>query len=191
MSPNQGPEALDERSNHNSDYQTVSKLENLIIESSDPTRRIQRAQEHKIPTPLSQKIIHRTVHMQGIQHRPSIQITLKSPLIFLLFTESSKISRAPTPPPANCRTTAGPPPGGPTPPPGCRTFTWPTTTVLPTSVTKSWSLRPPSPVDNDLSDLRRPLTMVLSTSFSDCGPFDLRRQTTVCSTTATCQLRSL
>ncbi|KAL0908285.1 hypothetical protein M5K25_022773 [Dendrobium thyrsiflorum] len=64
------------------------------------------------------------------------------------------------------------------PPPGCRTFTWPTTTVLPTSVAKSWSLRPPAPVDNGLFDLRRPLTMVLSTSFADYGPFDLRRQTT-------------
>ncbi|KAL0916507.1 hypothetical protein M5K25_014026 [Dendrobium thyrsiflorum] len=49
------------------------------------------------------------------------------------------------------------------------------TMVLPTSVAKSWSLRPPLPVDNGLSDLRRPLTMVLSTSFADYGPFDLYR----------------
>ncbi|KAL0904942.1 hypothetical protein M5K25_027106 [Dendrobium thyrsiflorum] len=33
--------------------------------------------------------------------------------------------------------------------------------------------------------------MVLSTSFADYGPFELRRQTTVCSTTITCRLRSL
>ncbi|KAL0920243.1 hypothetical protein M5K25_009364 [Dendrobium thyrsiflorum] len=51
--------------------------------------------------------------------------------------------------------------------------------VSTTSVAKSWSLRPPSPVDNGISDLCRPLTMVLSTSFADYGPFDLHRQTTV------------
>ncbi|KAL0907253.1 hypothetical protein M5K25_025811 [Dendrobium thyrsiflorum] len=60
MSPDQGSKALLEGSNHNSDYQTISKLDNLIVESSGSTRRTQRAQEHKILTSLSQKIIHRT-----------------------------------------------------------------------------------------------------------------------------------
>ncbi|KAL0917145.1 hypothetical protein M5K25_012192 [Dendrobium thyrsiflorum] len=39
------------------------------------------------------------------------------------------------------------------------------------------SFRLPSP-NHGLYDLRCPLTMVLSTSFADYGPFDLRRQTT-------------
>ncbi|KAL0926148.1 hypothetical protein M5K25_004542 [Dendrobium thyrsiflorum] len=60
MSPNQGPKALLEVSNHDLDYQTISKVDKLIVESSGSTRRIQRAQEHRIPTSLSQKIIHRT-----------------------------------------------------------------------------------------------------------------------------------
>ncbi|KAL0904593.1 hypothetical protein M5K25_026721 [Dendrobium thyrsiflorum] len=46
MSPNQGPEALLEGSNHNLSYQTVSKCDVLIVESSGSTRRIQRAQDH-------------------------------------------------------------------------------------------------------------------------------------------------
>ncbi|KAL0927690.1 hypothetical protein M5K25_001889 [Dendrobium thyrsiflorum] len=70
MSPNRGPEALLEVSNHDLDYQTISKLDKLIVESSGSTRRIQRAQEHRIPTSLSQKIIHRTVHDQGNRYRP-------------------------------------------------------------------------------------------------------------------------
>ncbi|KAL0918337.1 hypothetical protein M5K25_010341 [Dendrobium thyrsiflorum] len=52
MSPNQGPKALLEVSNHDLDYQTISKLDKLIVESSGSTRRIQRAQERKIPTSL-------------------------------------------------------------------------------------------------------------------------------------------
>ncbi|KAL0914817.1 hypothetical protein M5K25_015201 [Dendrobium thyrsiflorum] len=65
------------------------------------------------------------------------------------------------------------------------------TTVLPTSIAESWSLRHPPPVDNGLSDLCRTPTMVLSSSFADYGAFDLHRQTTVCPTTVTCRLRSL
>ncbi|KAL0928370.1 hypothetical protein M5K25_000246 [Dendrobium thyrsiflorum] len=45
MSPNQGPEALLEGSNHNLSYQTVCKWDVLIVESSGSTRRIQRAQD--------------------------------------------------------------------------------------------------------------------------------------------------
>ncbi|KAL0918354.1 hypothetical protein M5K25_010360 [Dendrobium thyrsiflorum] len=71
MGPNQGLEALLEGSNRNSDYQTVSKFDNLIVESSNSTRRIQRAQERRNPTSLSQKIVHQTIHNQGIQYRPS------------------------------------------------------------------------------------------------------------------------
>ncbi|KAL0909264.1 hypothetical protein M5K25_020113 [Dendrobium thyrsiflorum] len=52
MSPNQGPKALLEVSNHDLDYQTISKVDKLIVESSCSTRRIQRAQEHRIPTSL-------------------------------------------------------------------------------------------------------------------------------------------
>ncbi|KAL0917027.1 hypothetical protein M5K25_012067 [Dendrobium thyrsiflorum] len=52
MNPNQGPEALLEGSNHNLDCQTAFKLDKLIVESSGSTRRIQRAQEHRIPTSL-------------------------------------------------------------------------------------------------------------------------------------------
>ncbi|KAL0909304.1 hypothetical protein M5K25_020157 [Dendrobium thyrsiflorum] len=46
MSPNQGPEALLKGSNQNLSYQTVSKRDVLIVESSGSTRRIQRAQDH-------------------------------------------------------------------------------------------------------------------------------------------------
>ncbi|KAL0925085.1 hypothetical protein M5K25_003393 [Dendrobium thyrsiflorum] len=52
MSPNQGLKALLEGSNRNSDYETVSKFDNLIVESSGSTRRVQRAQEHRNPTSL-------------------------------------------------------------------------------------------------------------------------------------------
>ncbi|KAL0918029.1 hypothetical protein M5K25_013150 [Dendrobium thyrsiflorum] len=86
MSPNQGPKALLEGSNNNSDYQTVSKLDKLIVQSSGSMRRIQRAQERRIPTSLSQKIIHRTDHDQGDRYRPSIQTTPEIPLISPLFT---------------------------------------------------------------------------------------------------------
>ncbi|KAL0920403.1 hypothetical protein M5K25_009539 [Dendrobium thyrsiflorum] len=72
MSPNQGLKALLEGSNRNSDYQTVSKFDNLIVESSGSTRRVQRAQDRKNPTSLSQAIIHRTIRDQGIQYRPSV-----------------------------------------------------------------------------------------------------------------------
>ncbi|KAL0918333.1 hypothetical protein M5K25_010337 [Dendrobium thyrsiflorum] len=40
MSPDQGPEALSEGSNHNSDYQTIPKLDNLIVKSSGLMREI-------------------------------------------------------------------------------------------------------------------------------------------------------
>ncbi|KAL0907447.1 hypothetical protein M5K25_021859 [Dendrobium thyrsiflorum] len=143
MSPNQGPEALLESSNHNLDYQTISKHDKIIVESSGSTRRIQQAQEHRIPTSLSQKIIHRTVHDQGIQHRPSIQTTPHLSLISHLFTktpfflkrdtslkesrERSEIALATLllldhrrssaePPLEFCRTTAGPPPDAEVPP---------------------------------------------------------------------------
>ncbi|KAL0906177.1 hypothetical protein M5K25_024650 [Dendrobium thyrsiflorum] len=72
MSPDQGLEALLEGSNRNSDYQTVSKFDNLIVESSGSTRRVQRAQERRNPTSLSQKIVHQTIHDQGIQYRPPL-----------------------------------------------------------------------------------------------------------------------
>ncbi|KAL0912652.1 hypothetical protein M5K25_018641 [Dendrobium thyrsiflorum] len=140
MSPDQGSEALLEGSNHNSDYQTISKLDNLIVESSGSTRRIQRAQEHIIPTSLSQKIIHRTVDDEGIQHRPSIRTTPHLPPIYKPYYSRKYINRAlilhkkgpklegikreigdrscplapPQPPSEFCRTTAGPPPEGPT-----------------------------------------------------------------------------
>ncbi|KAL0928344.1 hypothetical protein M5K25_000220 [Dendrobium thyrsiflorum] len=74
MSPDQGPEALFEGSKRNSGYQTVSKFDNLIVESSGSTRRIQRAQDRENPTSLSQEIVHRTVHDQGVQYRPSYVI---------------------------------------------------------------------------------------------------------------------
>ncbi|KAL0909058.1 hypothetical protein M5K25_023580 [Dendrobium thyrsiflorum] len=79
MSPNQGPEALLGVSNHNLDCQTVSKLDKLIIESSGSTRQIQRAQERRIPTSLSQEIIYRTDHDQGDQYRPALILLEKGP----------------------------------------------------------------------------------------------------------------
>ncbi|KAL0905740.1 hypothetical protein M5K25_024178 [Dendrobium thyrsiflorum] len=56
MSPNQGPEALLEGSNHNLSYQT----DVLIVESSGSTRRIQRAQDRKILISLRHPNVHRT-----------------------------------------------------------------------------------------------------------------------------------
>ncbi|KAL0928044.1 hypothetical protein M5K25_002279 [Dendrobium thyrsiflorum] len=108
MSPNKGPEALLEGSNHDLDYQTVSKLDKIIVESSGSTRRIQRAKEHRIPTSLSQKIIHRTVYDQRIQHRPSIRTTPHLPLIYKPCHSRKSINRAPPPPegPTSCRTIA-------------------------------------------------------------------------------------
>ncbi|KAL0909507.1 hypothetical protein M5K25_020381 [Dendrobium thyrsiflorum] len=107
MSPNQGLKALLEGSNRNSDYQTVSKFDNLIVESSGSTRRVQRAQERRNTTSLSQKIVHRTVYDQGIQYRPSSQ-SLKRP------RERSKTALAPLLLLDHRRSTAGPPPKGPT-----------------------------------------------------------------------------
>ncbi|KAL0927594.1 hypothetical protein M5K25_001779 [Dendrobium thyrsiflorum] len=52
------------------------------------------------------------------------------------------------------------------------------------------SFRPQSP-DNCLSDLRRPPSTILTISFDDYGPSDLRRQTTVFPTFVACRLRSL
>ncbi|KAL0927456.1 hypothetical protein M5K25_001626 [Dendrobium thyrsiflorum] len=56
MSPNQGPEALLEGSNHNLSYQT----DVLIVESSGSTRRIQRAQDRQILISLRHPNVHRT-----------------------------------------------------------------------------------------------------------------------------------
>ncbi|KAL0917286.1 hypothetical protein M5K25_012337 [Dendrobium thyrsiflorum] len=98
MGPNQGPKVLLEGSNHNLDSQMISKLDKLIVESSGSTRRIQRAQEHRILTSLSQKIIHRTVYDQGIQHRPSIQTTSHLPLILHIFTTLLSLEKGPLSP---------------------------------------------------------------------------------------------
>ncbi|KAL0905624.1 hypothetical protein M5K25_024059 [Dendrobium thyrsiflorum] len=95
MSPDQGLEALLEGSNHNSDYQTVSKFDNLIFESSGSTRRVQRAQERRNPTSLSQKIVHRTVYDQGIQYRPSVQNHSLFPRIYGPCHSRKSINRAP------------------------------------------------------------------------------------------------
>ncbi|KAL0916392.1 hypothetical protein M5K25_013899 [Dendrobium thyrsiflorum] len=101
MSPNQGLEALLEGSKRNSDYQTVSKFDNLIVESSGSTRRIQRAQERRNPTSLSQKIVHRTVHDQGIQYRPDPRARAR---------RDQGRDRRPLLPPCSSSTTAGVPP---------------------------------------------------------------------------------
>ncbi|KAL0914323.1 hypothetical protein M5K25_014662 [Dendrobium thyrsiflorum] len=101
MSPDQGPEALLEGLKRDSDYQTVSKLDKLIVESSGSTRRIQRAQEHQIPTSLSQKIVRRTVHDQG---GPKLEGIKRE-------TEDRSCPLAPPRPPPKF---AGPPPKGPT-----------------------------------------------------------------------------
>ncbi|KAL0909087.1 hypothetical protein M5K25_023614 [Dendrobium thyrsiflorum] len=95
MSPDQGVKALLEGSNHNSDYQTVSKFDNLIVESSGSTRRIQRAQERRNPTSLSQKIVHRTIHDQGIQYRPSVPNHSLFPRIYGPCHSRKSINRAP------------------------------------------------------------------------------------------------
>ncbi|KAL0923770.1 hypothetical protein M5K25_007842 [Dendrobium thyrsiflorum] len=95
MSPNQGLKALLEGSNHNSDYQTVSKCDNLIVESSGSTRRVQRAQERRNPTSLSQEIVHRTVHDQGIQYRPSVPNHSLFPRIYGPCHSRKTINRAP------------------------------------------------------------------------------------------------
>ncbi|KAL0905404.1 hypothetical protein M5K25_023823 [Dendrobium thyrsiflorum] len=95
MSPDQGPEALLEGSKRDSDYQTVSKLDKLIVEeSSGSTRRIQRAQEHRIPTSLSQKIISRTVYDQGIEYRSSVHNHSLFPRIYKRRHSKKPINRA-------------------------------------------------------------------------------------------------
>ncbi|KAL0924382.1 hypothetical protein M5K25_005204 [Dendrobium thyrsiflorum] len=95
MSPNQGLRALLEGSNRNSDYQTVSKFDNLIMESSDSTRRVQRAQEHRNPTSLSHKIVHQTIHDQWIQYRPSVPNHSIFPRIYGPCHSRKTINRAP------------------------------------------------------------------------------------------------
>ncbi|KAI0522958.1 hypothetical protein KFK09_005347 [Dendrobium nobile] len=52
MNPNQGLKALLEGSNCNLSYQADSDFDELILESKGSTRRIQRAQDHRIPTSL-------------------------------------------------------------------------------------------------------------------------------------------
>ncbi|KAL0907111.1 hypothetical protein M5K25_025654 [Dendrobium thyrsiflorum] len=71
MSPDQGLEALLEGSNHNSDYQTVSKFDNLI------------------------KIVHQTFYDQGIQYRPSVQNHSLFPRIYGPCHSRKSINRAP------------------------------------------------------------------------------------------------
>ncbi|KAL0904850.1 hypothetical protein M5K25_027007 [Dendrobium thyrsiflorum] len=95
MSPDQGLEALLEGSKRNSDYQMVSKLDKLIVESSGSLRRIQRAQERRNPTSLSQKIVHRTIHDQGIQYRPSVHNHSLFPRIYGPCHSRKSINRAP------------------------------------------------------------------------------------------------
>ncbi|KAL0911364.1 hypothetical protein M5K25_019499 [Dendrobium thyrsiflorum] len=58
-------------------------------------RRIQRAQEHRNPTYLSQKIVNRTIHDQGIQYRPSIPNHSLFPLIYSSCYSRKSINRAP------------------------------------------------------------------------------------------------
>ncbi|KAL0917692.1 hypothetical protein M5K25_012772 [Dendrobium thyrsiflorum] len=95
MSPNQGLKALLEGSNRNLDYQTVSKFDNLIVKSSGSTRRVQRAQEHRNTTSLSQKIVHQTIHDQGIQYRPSVPNHSLFPRIYGPCHSIKSINRAP------------------------------------------------------------------------------------------------
>ncbi|KAL0912849.1 hypothetical protein M5K25_016261 [Dendrobium thyrsiflorum] len=95
MCTDQGLEALLKGSNRNSDYQTVSKCDNLIVESSGSTRRVQRAQDRKNPTSLSQEIVHRTVHDQGIQYRPSVHNHSLFPRIYSPCHSRKTINRAP------------------------------------------------------------------------------------------------
>ncbi|KAL0916703.1 hypothetical protein M5K25_014232 [Dendrobium thyrsiflorum] len=107
MSPDQGPEALFEGSKRNSGYQTVSKFYNLIVESSDSTRRIQRAQDRENPTSLSQEIVHRTVYDQ---RDPRLKESKE--------TQDRSCTLAPPRPPPDHRSKAlhfaGPPLEGPT-----------------------------------------------------------------------------
>ncbi|KAI0495203.1 hypothetical protein KFK09_025353 [Dendrobium nobile] len=106
MSLNQGPEALLEGSNCNLSYQTVSNFNELILESIGSTRRIQRAQDHQIPTSLRPPNVQRMVHDRRAQYRPSIQTTPYSPMISHLFTsyatpekKEEKEEAPPRPPP--------------------------------------------------------------------------------------------
>ncbi|PKU77399.1 hypothetical protein MA16_Dca011405 [Dendrobium catenatum] len=73
MGFNQGFEALLEGSNHNLSYQTVSDFNELILKSNGSTRRIQRAQDRKIPISLRPSNVQRTVHNRRVQHQPSIR----------------------------------------------------------------------------------------------------------------------
>ncbi|KAL0912605.1 hypothetical protein M5K25_018588 [Dendrobium thyrsiflorum] len=82
MSPDQGPEALLEGSNHNLGYQTVSKFDDLIVESSGSTRRIQRAQQNRNPTSLSQKTSIEPSTIKGF----NIDRPFKTTPFFHLFT---------------------------------------------------------------------------------------------------------
>ncbi|KAL0913882.1 hypothetical protein M5K25_017374 [Dendrobium thyrsiflorum] len=113
MSPDQGSEALFEGSKRNSGYQTVSKFYNLIVESSGSTRRIQRAQDRKNPTSVGQEIVHRTIHDQGVQYRPSDPRLKESKE-----TQDRSCTLAPPRPPPDHRSKAlhfvGPPAEGPT-----------------------------------------------------------------------------
>ncbi|KAL0924926.1 hypothetical protein M5K25_005787 [Dendrobium thyrsiflorum] len=95
MSPDQGSEALFRGSKRNSGYQTVSKFYNLIVESSGSTRRIQRAQDRKNPTSVSQEIVHRTIHDQGVQYRPSVHNYPLLPRIYNPCHSRKTINRAP------------------------------------------------------------------------------------------------
>ncbi|KAL0925919.1 hypothetical protein M5K25_004295 [Dendrobium thyrsiflorum] len=95
MSPDQGLEALLEGSNRNSGYQTVSKFDIHIVESSGSTRRVQRAQEHRNPTSLSQKIVHRTIRDQGVQYWPSVHNYPLLPRIYNPCHSRKSINRAP------------------------------------------------------------------------------------------------
>ncbi|PKU61233.1 hypothetical protein MA16_Dca023274 [Dendrobium catenatum] len=85
MSPNQGLKALLEGSNSNLSYQTVFDFDELILESNGSTRRIQRAQDRRIPTSLRPSNAQRTLHDQRIRYRPSIQNTPNSLMISRLF----------------------------------------------------------------------------------------------------------
>ncbi|KAL0911348.1 hypothetical protein M5K25_019482 [Dendrobium thyrsiflorum] len=95
MSLDQAPEALSEGSKRNLGYQTVSKFYNLIVESSGSTRRIQRAQDRENPTSVGQDIVHRTIHDQGVQYRPSVHNYPLLPRIYNPCHSRKTINRAP------------------------------------------------------------------------------------------------
>ncbi|KAL0920520.1 hypothetical protein M5K25_009660 [Dendrobium thyrsiflorum] len=129
MSPDQGSEALLEGSNHNSDYQTISKLDDLIVESSGSTRQLQRAQEHRIPTSLSQKKPHFSLKNDprtSLKESRERSKTALAPLLLLDHRRSSaepppdhhlKAIRSAEPPPDHhlkALRFAGPSPEGPT-----------------------------------------------------------------------------